>query len=53
MTKFFDVRDAFFTVGLLMLCGGLGAYDWRWALIAAGGLLLGAALLPALRRGGE
>jgi len=51
--KTFDMRDAFFLAGLALLCAGLGAYDWRWSVITAGAVLLGSALIPALRRGGE
>ena len=49
----FDVRDAFYTVGFVMLCGGVAAYDWRLGLITGGVVLIGSAMIPALRRGSD
>jgi hypothetical protein len=51
MHNLFDLRDAAFFAGLVAVCAGLGAYDWRWAAIAGGVVLLGVALAPALRKG--
>lgn len=51
MKDLLDLRDAAFLAGLIAVCVGLGAYDWRWAAIAGGVVLLGVALAPTLRRG--
>lgn len=51
--KYLDTTDVFFLVGLAALCAGLGAYDWRWAAIAGGVVVLGVALLPGLKQRGE
>ena len=51
MTEHFDVRDALFVLGMAGVCIGLGAYDWRWAAIFGGAVLLVLAVAPALRKG--
>lgn len=35
----FDLMDGMIMVGLVMLGVGLGAYDWRLALVVCGALL--------------
>ena len=49
--KNFDIRDAIFAAGLAALCLGVGAYDWRWAAVAAGVVLLVFWAAPHLRGG--
>lgn len=36
-------------VGLAALGAGLGGYDWRWALIVIGAILLGFGIFAELR----
>jgi hypothetical protein len=49
--KNFDMRDAFYVVGLAAVCVGVGAYDWRLAAIVGGSVLLASVVLPSLRGG--
>ena len=51
--KNIDMLDAYFFVGLAALCVGVGAYDWRFAAITCGAVLVVSALIATLRRGGE
>lgn len=44
-----DVSDVLVIVGLAMLAGGLGAYDWRLALVVCGVILLVFGLIGVLR----
>lgn len=46
-----DLHDVVFIVGLAMLAGGIGAYDWRLALIVCGALLVSLGLLGVRNRG--
>lgn len=46
-----DLNDLAFFIGLALLAGGLGAYDWRLALVVCGTLLLIVGLWGAYRRG--
>lgn len=52
MTRRFDLTDAMVALGLAMVGGGLGAYDWRMALMVCGGLLLVIGLALLFRRSG-
>jgi hypothetical protein len=45
-----DASDVLVIGGLVMFAGGLGAFDWRLALIACGFLLLFLGLMGALKR---
>lgn len=45
----FDLVDGLIMVGLVMLGVGLGAYDWRLALVVIGVLLLLLGLLAGWR----
>jgi hypothetical protein len=49
--KRFDLSDLLIILGLALLCGGLGAYDWRLAMAMGGAVLLLVGLLAASRRG--
>lgn len=52
--KHIDLTDVMVVAGLAMVAGGLGAYDWRLALIVCGAvlLLIGLALLFTARWSG-
>lgn len=45
-----DVSDVLVVFGLALLAGGLGAYDWRLALVVCGLILLAVGLVGAVRR---
>jgi type IV secretory pathway VirB2 component (pilin) len=49
--KQLDGGDVMVVLGLAMLGAGLGAYDWRLALVVCGGILLALGLVSALRTG--
>lgn len=38
--KAVDLSDVMVALGLVMIAGGLAAYDWRVALVVCGALLL-------------
>ena len=48
--KRIDGSDVLTVIGLVLLCGGLAAFDWRLALVACGLVLLLLGLMGALRR---
>lgn len=48
-----DLADWMVIVGLALLAGGLGGYDWRLALVVLGGLVLVFGLVVGWRRRGE
>lgn len=48
--KRIDLADVMVVLGLALLAGGLGAYDWRLALIVCGAILLLVGLVAVLRR---
>lgn len=44
-----DARDAYFAVGLVGVCVGVGGeFGWTWGLIAGGAILLVTSLLGAV-----
>lgn len=45
-----DLPDLMVVLGLALLAGGLGAFDWRLALITLGVILLAFGLIAVLRR---
>lgn len=45
-----DVPDILIVVGIILLSGGLAAYDWRLALVVCGVILLAIGLAGALKR---
>lgn len=45
-----DLADLVVMVGLALLAGGLGAYDWRLAAVVLGVLLVVLGLAGAVRR---
>ena len=51
--KNIDLRDAVFIVGLAGVCVGVGAFDWRYGLIAGGVILLASWAVPYMRGGGD
>lgn len=46
-----DLNDIVVLVGLAMLAAGVGAYDWRLALIVCGTILVSLGVLGVYRRG--
>lgn len=46
-----DANDVAFVLGLAMVAGGLGAYDWRLASVVCGAVLLIVGLWGAYRGG--
>lgn len=48
--KRIDMSDVLVVLGLALLAGGLGAYDWRLALMVCGLVLLVLGLAGAARR---
>jgi hypothetical protein len=48
--KRIDAADVLVIVGLAMLAGGLGAFDWRLALVAVGAVMLFVGLAAAAMR---
>ena len=51
--KRIDGSDVLTIIGLVLLCGGLAAFDWRLAVIACGLVLLVLGLMGALKRAGS
>lgn len=49
MMRRIDLSDVMVIVGLALLAGGLGAYDWRLACVVCGLVLLALGLMGALR----
>lgn len=43
-----DLAGILVVLGLIMIAVGLAAYDWRLAVVAVGGVLLGVGLWSAL-----
>lgn len=49
--KRFDLADAVVVIGLAMMGAGLGAFDWRVALVVLGLILALTGIMGTLRRG--
>lgn len=52
MLKDIDLVDVMIVLGLVMIGAGLGAYDWRLALVVCGSLLIAFGLWAGWRQSG-